>query len=814
MQPFDLPDFYVPWPARLNPNLDTARTYSKAWAKDMGILSDPEDEHNTNIWNEDTFDKHDYALFCAYIHPEAPSPELNLMTAWNIWAFYVDDYFLKTYKRPKDREGAKQYLDRVLLFMPIDINSLPEPANPMERGLADLWLRTAPAKSDAWRCRITESMRNLLEAFLWELDSMSKQRLANPIEYIEMRRQVGAALWSADLVEHAMFVEIPDRIASTRPIQVLKNTFADAVHLRNDIFSYQREVQRDGELTNGILVIEHFLQIDTQSAVNFVNNLLTSRLQQFEHTVFTELIPLFEDYHLNVVEQAHVLNYVRGLQDWQSGAHEWHIQTSRYINSSDGESAEQQKSTTAKKCTTNNPQIFDVNQFPPALYGLDRRWISAARITPGTLGLNRFKNYMHVPYQKVGPTSLPDFYMPFTTIASPHLDALRLYSKAWARQMGMLDALLEYPGTLIWDERRFDVTDLTLFNALSHPSATLAQLELTECWLVWSTYTDDYFPAIYGSNHNMAGAKIFQSRISACMPIESVSPGFIPVSPVERGLIDIWARTIKTLSLEERHLFRRIIEGLIGSWVWELSNQIQNRIPDPIDYIEMRRKTSGVDLLMVLPRAVYGQAIPAEVQRTRTIQELNKSAIDYACLTNDIISYQREVEFTGEIHNGVLAIQNFLGCDKTQAVEVVNNLMTARLKQFEYIKSVELPVLFENFDLDEAVREQLLAYVEALQRFMCASLEWHKATFRYQEIEIRRALGSFIRTPSGLGTSAIHISNGISSGDGGGILPRPESSCSSQVEKASPTMPEVTKPFANSHLGWAFIRQQEEVKKE
>ena len=38
------------------------------------------------------------------------------------------------------------------------------------------------------------------------------RRVSNPIEYIEMRRKVGGAPWSAHLVEHANFVEVPDRI--------------------------------------------------------------------------------------------------------------------------------------------------------------------------------------------------------------------------------------------------------------------------------------------------------------------------------------------------------------------------------------------------------------------------------------------------------------------------------------------------------------------------------------------------------------------------------------------------------------------------
>ena len=38
MQPFKLPEFYMPWPARLNPNLEAARVHSKAWVYEMEIL--------------------------------------------------------------------------------------------------------------------------------------------------------------------------------------------------------------------------------------------------------------------------------------------------------------------------------------------------------------------------------------------------------------------------------------------------------------------------------------------------------------------------------------------------------------------------------------------------------------------------------------------------------------------------------------------------------------------------------------------------------------------------------------------------------
>ncbi|ADO68918.1 family 2 encapsulin nanocompartment cargo protein terpene cyclase [Stigmatella aurantiaca] len=739
-QPFKLPEFYVPWPARLNPHLEAARVHSKAWAYEMGIIGVPKDGSAPEIWNEAKFDAMDYALLCAYTHPEAPSLELDLVTDWYVWVFYFDDHFLDVYKRTQDQVGAREYLDRLPAFMPVDLSAAPPtPTNPVERGLADLWARTVPTKSEAWRRRFFESTKSLLEESNWELNNISERRVSNPIEYIEMRRKVGGAPWSADLVEHAVFAEIPARIAASRPMTVLKDTFSDGVHLRNDLFSYQREIQEEGELANCVLVFEKFLNVDAQRAANLVNEVLTSRLQQFENTALTELPSLFEENALNPVERAHVLTYVRGLQDWQSGGHEWHMRSSRYMNKGAGGAG-------------------DTDGLPLGLSGLG---LSAVRFpfSASALGLNRFKSFTHTPYMPVGPVKLPKFYMPYSTSVSPHLDAARRHSKEWARQMGMLDSLPGLPGVYIWDDHKFDVADVALCGALIHPEASAEQLNLTACWLVWGTYADDYFPAFYGYTRDMAGAKLFNARLSAFMPDGPCTA--VPTNPVEHGLADLWARTAGPMTDNARRLFRKAIQDMTASWLWELANQIQNRIPDPVDYVEMRRKTFGSDLTMSLSRLAHGDAIPQEIFHTRPVRGLENSAADYACLTNDIFSYQKEIEYEGELNNGVLVVQRFLEIEPPQAVEIVNDLMTARMRQFEHTVKMELPLLIRSTGLDAKAQEKLRTYVEKLQRWMCGVLRWHMTVDRYKEFELRntRKPRRVVGGPSGRGTSAARLAS-------------------------------------------------------
>lgn len=180
----------MPYPARLNPHLEEARAHSKEWARELGMLE------GSGVWEEKDLDSHDYALLCSYTHPDCDGPALSLVTDWYVWVFFFDDHFLELFKRTQDREGGKAYLDRLPAFMPMDLDGggpVPEPTNPVEAGLADLWARTVPSMSMRWRERFAESTENLLNESLWELSNINAHRIPNPVEYIEMRRKVGGA---------------------------------------------------------------------------------------------------------------------------------------------------------------------------------------------------------------------------------------------------------------------------------------------------------------------------------------------------------------------------------------------------------------------------------------------------------------------------------------------------------------------------------------------------------------------------------------------------------------------------------------------
>jgi germacradienol/geosmin synthase len=527
-----------------------------------------------------------------------------------------------------------------------------------------------------------------------------------------MRRKVGGAPWSAGLVEYAT-AEVPPSVAESRPLRVLMETFSDAVHLRNDLFSYQREVEDEGELSNGVLVLETFFGCTTQEAADTVNDVLTSRLHQFEHTAFTEVPAVALENGLTPGEVAAVAAYTKGLQDWQSGGHEWHLRSSRYMNEN---------------------AVRGGGPWP----GCSGFGTSAAdvRALLATAGAERLRSYTHVPYQKVGPSRIPDIRMPFPLELSPHLDNARRSLRDWADRMGIL-------AEGVWDEDKLRAYDLALCSAGLDPDATPEALDLSAQWLAWGTYGDDYYPLVYGHRRDLAAARLTTARLSDCMPIDGDEP-LLPVNAMERALLDLWVRTTAEMTPGARRTLKDAINVMTESWVWELSNQLQNRVPDPVDYLEMRRATFGSDLTLSLCRMGHGPAVPPEVYRSGPVRSLENAAMDFACLLNDVFSYQKEIEFEGEIHNAILVVQTFFGCDYPTGLGIVHDLMSQRMRQFEHVVEHELPILYDDFQLTKEARAAMGTYVEDLRNWMAGILNWHREVDRYKDEWLSRRAHGFL----------------------------------------------------------------------
>ena len=89
-------------------------------------------------------------------------------------------------------------------------------------------------------------------------------------------------------------------------------------------------MQFDGDLHNGILVMQAFLDCDRERALGVVVDLMTDRMHQFEHLVVGELPVLCEELDLDEGTRAAVDGYVQDRRNWMSAVLTWHRGTARY----------------------------------------------------------------------------------------------------------------------------------------------------------------------------------------------------------------------------------------------------------------------------------------------------------------------------------------------------------------------------------------------------------------------------------------------------------------------------------------------------
>ncbi len=336
-------------------------------------------------------------------------------------------------------------------------------------------------------------------------------------------------------------------------------TFSDGVHLRNDLFSYQREVE-EGELSNGILVLET-LAAPTRRPPRPSTTSSPHACTSSSTTALTEVPGSPPEKGLTPDQVAAVAAYTQGLQDWQSGGHEWHLRSSRYMNEGAVEGSRP----------------------------LGGAGFGTAAVDVGALlsaaGAQRLRGYTHVPYQKVGPSLLPDFLHALQ--AGPQPPPGRR-----PRPPHRVDVREGHaPGGRLGRGQTGRVRPSAVRRG-HPPDATEEALDLGSQWLAWGTYGDDYYPLVFGHRRDLAAARTTTARLSACMPIDGgPDPG-----PGQRH----GARPPRPVGAhggeddpDERRKLRGDVDKMTESWVWELSNQLQHRIPDPVDYLEMRRATFG-----------------------------------------------------------------------------------------------------------------------------------------------------------------------------------------------------------------------------
>ncbi|WP_409497307.1 terpene synthase family protein [Amycolatopsis sp. cmx-11-12] len=239
---FELPDFPMPFPARVNPHLGMLLQRSESWARATGMLGGGGHPDNWVIWDSlSVFHAIAAPELTAYCWPVAPAHEAALIHDAMVWYFAFDDHFQCQYKLTGDIDGAREHVERLSAFMSLTSGEpVPAPRNAVEEGLSDLWPRLVGSRPARWCREWKDGITRFCESAIQEIIHLSTGRMLDLIECIQLRRETFGEYTAALYVDISTGVMIPDKIRESREVRTLLEACMDYMVLSNDIFSLMR----------------------------------------------------------------------------------------------------------------------------------------------------------------------------------------------------------------------------------------------------------------------------------------------------------------------------------------------------------------------------------------------------------------------------------------------------------------------------------------------------------------------------------------------------------------------------------------------
>ncbi|GAB3679539.1 hypothetical protein GCM10027589_49800 [Actinocorallia lasiicapitis] len=329
---FPLPAFFMPFPTGESPHLAWLRPRIGAWTERMGFLD--HEVSGAPVWSRTQFEATDYAAMVAVTHPTAPPAELELIAGLYVIGFYVDDLFAQGFNPDLDLAGARRYVARIAACMPaialpLPPPELPVPGDPVQRALLDVWSRAAAVVSPEVLQDLFQTMKFMFDAFSWEVSNIKRGEMPDLIDYFETRRQ--AVGWWHSMAMHRCALQggLPAWLLNSRPMLELICAAGDGVALRNDIISYHREVEREGELGNAVLIVNRLFAHDLPAAVRIVNELATRRTRHFEDCA-ARMPRILDELGVAPDVRASVDAFLWGLRIWMAGELAWELKSARH----------------------------------------------------------------------------------------------------------------------------------------------------------------------------------------------------------------------------------------------------------------------------------------------------------------------------------------------------------------------------------------------------------------------------------------------------------------------------------------------------
>jgi hypothetical protein len=309
---------------------------------------------------------------------------------------------------------------------------------------------------------------------------------------------------------------------------------------------------------------------------------------------------------------------------------------------------------------------------------------------------------------------LPRLSYPFAPAIHPHIEQLEQESvERWARKLGLH---ARHRGFKKLQHSRFAV-----LLGRSHPTSAKESLELIVDFAIWLFLWDDQFDNKI--NDKLVSSEwIRQQNAVATGILRGATPEF-ESAPLLWILADIRTRLAERMPVTWMERFIRHCEDYFAGTVRESEARHAGIHPDVEAYIQLRRQTSGVYMVVDLIELAEDIRLSEETMNHPLLQRMIDITNDVVGWSNDIFSLASDMQDEGHL-NLVLSIHQHAQPKLQDALSVAAKMHDAELEHFQTLRQ-----------FCPSFGEEVSRFVNGLSLWMRANYDWSILTRRYTEPE-------------------------------------------------------------------------------
>lgn len=262
-----------------------------------------------------------FAYMVARMFPEAAPETLFAFTDLNTFLFLMDDRL--DHSDESGLQSVSNLEQYITAFLDILLSNAPDTKIPEFLALFDIWERIKKVSDHSWQNQFRQSMKEILDAALWQKRNVVMGVSPDFDEYIKIRQCLGAANIATDTIAVTSRISLHPDIWTDPVVRQLTILARNAVCWANDLFSLSKEV-RHGDEYNLVLIIEKKEGLNREDAIQKVTEIHDRDVIRFIQQANN--LP-------NVGKQAgEVQKYVRGLTHIMRANIDWSYNESDRYN--------------------------------------------------------------------------------------------------------------------------------------------------------------------------------------------------------------------------------------------------------------------------------------------------------------------------------------------------------------------------------------------------------------------------------------------------------------------------------------------------